>query len=852
MTCSACVSHVEKAVKSVKGVSEVNVNLLSNSMTVTFENNVTSVDICNAVDKAGYGASPVKNTSEKKPAKNEKEDSTFKSRLIPSCILLVVLMYFSMGHTMLSLPMPAGLDKDPLSIVLIQLILTSVVMIINRKFFISGFKGALHGAPNMDTLVALGSGAAFIYSLSVMFLMNRAAVSGEITVLHEYLHDLYFESSAMILTLITVGKTLEERSKGKTTNAIKSLMALNPEKARVIRNGKEITVETREVEKDDIFIVLPGESIPADGIVLEGESAVNESALTGESLPVDKAEGDRVSAATVNINGFLKCRAERVGSETALSKIIELVESASSTKAPIARIADKVASVFVPSVILIASVTCIVWLIIGESMGGALARAISVLVISCPCALGLATPVAIMVGSGVGAKKGILFKTAAALEETGKTEVAILDKTGTVTEGRPVVTEMICAEGISEKELTEISYALESKSEHPIAKAVCEYAESKVKLSDDIKEFTALPGHGVKAFVNGKMSFAGNASLMAQEHIDISSLRESAEKAATDGKTPLFFASNGRLLGMVSVADSLREDSIDAIYSLKNMGIDVVMLTGDNKRTAKAVSEKISCNGEPLLSACVSDVLPDGKEKAVSILSEKCKTVMVGDGINDAPALTRADIGIAIGSGTDIAIDSADVVLTRSTVSDVCAAIRLSRKVLKNIKENLFWAFFYNCICIPVAAGVLIPFGIKIDPMLAAAAMSLSSFCVVTNALRLNTFDPYSSEKNFSSKKHSLKNGINKDIDYEALLHELIEEAGKGENEMKKTMIIDGMMCMHCAARVTKALDAIDGVKETKIELEAKKAVVTLEKEVGADVLTKAVTDAGYTVVSIE
>ncbi|WP_315330116.1 heavy metal translocating P-type ATPase, partial [Treponema socranskii] len=746
MTCAACSAHVEKAVAAVPGVESVSVSLLTNSMNVDFAAPASAEAICAAVDKAGYNASldtkdvRSADAASKRASFEDTETPHLIKRLIASLVLLVPLMYVSMGHMMWKWPVPLAVHNNPASIALYEMLLALSVMLINRRFFTSGFKSFVHGAPNMDTLVALGSGASFAYSTTVLFLMTFAMASGDMKSAYAYLHDLYFESSAMILTLITVGKTLESYSKGKTTSAIKSLMDLAPEKAHVMRDGKEVTIPASEVKVGDVFIVRPGERIPVDGTVTEGASAVNESALTGESLPVDKERGSEVSAATLNQNGFLTCRATRVGSDTSLSKIIDMVENAAATKAPAAKLADKVSGIFVPAVIVLAFVTGIVWLATGAEAGFALARAVSVLVISCPCALGLATPVAIMVGSGLGAKHGILFKTAAALEACGKTDVVVLDKTGTLTEGKPRVTDIYADE--SEEKLLKIAASLEAKSEHPLSRAVMETVAERRITYETAGDFTALPGFGVCGTVKGKSALGGNAALMEEHHVLSASLKERGEAFAEEGKTPLYFAEDGKALGIIAVADVAKSDSAEAVRALHDEGIAVVMLTGDNRRTARAVAKTVG------IRSVVSDVLPDGKDEVVSRLQTYGRVAMVGDGINDAPALTRADIGIAIGAGTDVALDAADVVLMKSTLSDVSAAVNLSRGVLTNIKENLFWAFCYNVIGIPVAAGALFPaFGIALNPMLGAAAMSLSSFCVVTNALRLNLFDIYKKRK---------------------------------------------------------------------------------------------------------
>ena len=850
MTCAACSAHVEKAVAAVPGVESVSVSLLTNSMNVDFASPASAESICAAVDKAGYGASldtgdvRSEDSASKRAALEDTETPHLLKRLIASLVLLVPLMYVSMGHMMWKWPVPSAVHDNPASIALYEMLLALSVMLINRRFFTSGFKSFVHGAPNMDTLVALGSGASFVYSTTVLFLMTFAMASGDMKSAHTYLHDLYFESSAMILTLITVGKTLESYSKGKTTNAIKSLMDLAPEEAHIVRDGKEVTIPASEVKVGDVFIVRPGERIPVDGTVSEGASAVNESALTGESLPVDKAQGSEVSAATLNQNGFLTCRATRVGSDTSLSKIIDMVENAAATKAPAAKLADKVSGIFVPVVIISAVATGIVWLAAGAEAGFALARAVSVLVISCPCALGLATPVAIMVGSGLGAKHGILFKTAAALEACGKTDIVVLDKTGTLTEGKPRVSDIYADE--SEEKLLKIAASLESKSEHPLSRAVMEAAAEKHIAYETADDFSALPGFGVCGTVAGKSAFGGNAALMEEHHLLSASLKEKGEAFAEEGKTPLYFAEDGKALGIIAVADLAKSDSAEAVRTLHDEGIAVVMLTGDNRRTARAVAKTVG------IRSVVSDVLPDGKDEVVSRLQTYGRVAMVGDGINDAPALTRSDIGIAIGAGTDVALDAADVVLMKSTLSDVSAAINLSRGVLTNIKENLFWAFCYNVIGIPVAAGALFPaFGIALNPMLGAAAMSLSSFCVVTNALRLNLFDIY---KKRNAKKRIIElpdeiftaggktaNTFSPSAD-DAVSNDITEEP-----KMTKTITIDGMMCDHCREHVEKALSAVDGVTKAEVSLKDKNAVVTLSKDVDEKTLSDAVREAGYT-----
>ena len=841
MTCAACSAHVEKAVSAVEGVSNVSVSLLTNSMTVSFSSPATAQRICDAVAAAGYGAVPgsggEKPAASAREALEDHETPGLKRRLLASLALLVPLMYVSMGHIMWGWPLPGFMAESPLVLALYQLLLTAAVMVINQRFFISGFKSLIHRAPNMDTLVALGSGAAFVYSTAVFFKMCFTADSGAGITQH-YLHEFYFESAAMILTLITVGKMLEARSRGKTTNAIKSLMDLAPKTAHVLRGGEEATVPAEQVLAGDIFIVRPGESIPVDGIVTDGESAVNEAALTGESLPVDKAPGSSVSAATLNQNGSLTCRATRVGQDTTLSQIIEMVESASATKAPIARIADKVSGIFVPTVIAIALISLAVWLIAGRGFGFALARAISVLVISCPCALGLATPVAIMVGNGLGAKNGVLFKTAAALEATGKTDIVVLDKTGTVTEGRPKVTDVCPEDGISSAALMLAAASLETRSEHPLARAIIERAEADKLEFSPAGDFSAMPGHGVRGTLGGRTAIGGNAALMAELGILTDNAVTRGEMLAGEGKTPLYFALDGHLLGIIAVADTVKPDSARAMEQLHGMGIRTVMLTGDNRRTAAIIAAQVG------VDSVISDVLPGEKEAAVRRLSEFGRVAMVGDGINDAPALTRADVGIAIGAGADVALDAADVVLMKSSLLDVPAAIRLSRQVLKNIHENLFWAFFYNCIGIPLAAGALIPLGLTLDPMFGAAAMSLSSFCVVTNALRLNLF-------NMTSPKRDVKRAAPElpDIAAEFSKNDQTATAPKKteESAMKKIITIDGMMCNHCTAHVQKTLEALDGVVKADVELEPGAATVTLSHDVADDVLAAAVTEAGYT-----
>lgn len=840
MTCAACSAHVERAVRGVEGVKEVTVSLLTNSMTVDFSSPATAEKICAAVSAAGYGAAPQNIGGKKENKKSTLESGEPKKilyRLIASAALLLPLMYVSMGHLMWGWPLPEIFASDPLAIGLYQLLLTTAVAVINQRFFISGTKSLLHGAPNMDTLVSLGSAAAYIYSTAVLFEMCHAAINGDIQTAMHHLHGLYYESAAMILTLITVGKYLEAVSKGRTTDAIKSLMDLAPKTACVIRDGKETVIPAEEVIKGDVFVVRPGESIPVDGRVISGESAVDESALTGESIPVDKAQGSAVSAATLNQNGFLTCEATRVGEDTTLSQIIETVENAAATKAPIAKIADKVSGVFVPAVMAIALVAGAAWLISGRPFSFALARAISVLVISCPCALGLATPVAIMVGSGVGAKHGVLFKTASALEQTGKTQIVVLDKTGTLTKGKPQVTDILPASGYDADSLLRLAASLESKSEHPLAAAITRRAGESNVETDEAQGFTALPGHGVRAEINGKTAIGGNAALIKSKGMLDADMKALGERLADEGKTPLYFAFDGRIAGIIAVADVVKEDSGQSISELKDMGIRTVMLTGDNRRTALSVAKQTG------IDEVVSDVLPGDKAEVVEKLRKYGKVAMVGDGINDAPALTQADIGIAIGAGADVALDAADVVLMKSSVGDVAAAIRLSRQTLRNIHENLFWAFFYNCIGIPIAAGALIPaFNIALNPMLGAAAMSLSSFCVVTNALRLNFFKP---DRPFKGKSKQ-----------PAELPKLMptEENIKNTEEtaMKKTVYINGMMCSHCTAHVQKALSALDGVESVEVSLEDKKAVLTLNKNVDDAVITAAVREAGYEPIKCE
>lgn len=824
MSCASCVARVEKAVNKVDGVTSCSVNLLTNSMSV--DGDVKSSDVISAVEKAGYGASLKGNSSKENKTNDEPlkdtETPKLKKRLFSSLIFLLLLMYISMGHMMWGFPLPSILANNHIAMGLIQLLLTGIIMVINQKFFISGFKALIHRSPNMDTLVALGAGASFIYSVYALFAMTNAQVNNDMSLVMKYMDEFYFESAGMILTLITLGKMLESYSKGKTTNAIKGLMNLAPKKATILVDNVEKVVPIEEVKIGDIFVVKPGENIPVDGVVIEGESAVNESALTGESIPVDKTVGDNVSGATVNQSGFIKCKATKVGEDTTLSQIIKMVSDASATKAPIAKVADKVSGVFVPIVILIAVVTIIVWLLCGATFGNALVRGISVLVISCPCALGLATPVAIMVGNGVGAKNGILFKNATSLETTGKVSYVLLDKTGTITNGTPVVTDIIPSENYTQDDLLSYASSLESKSEHPLAKAVVQKAiDSNIKTLDTT-DFKSLTGNGVSAKINGKTIVGGSVKHISSiANIDENIIKQ-ADDLATKGKTPLLFVMDNQLLGIIAVADVVKSDSPKAIKELQNMGIKVVMVTGDNEKTAQAIAK------ESGVDEVIAGVLPDGKEKVVTQYKEKGMVAMVGDGINDAPALTRADIGIAIGAGTDVAIDSADIVLMKSKLTDVSGAIRLSRGTLRNIHENLFWAFIYNVIGIPLAAGVWIPiFGWTLSPMFGAAAMSLSSFCVVTNALRLNFLNIRSSKRD-----RKIKNKTNK----------------KEKNTMTTTLKINGMMCPHCEATVKTALENIDGVTSAEVSHESGTAVVTLSKEVSEDVLKKAVVDKGYTV----
>ena len=845
MSCAACSSRVEKAVSAVPGVTSCSVSLLTNSMGV--EGSASPETIIQAVTDAGYGAS-LKKSGENKAGSvqpnyddmlKDTETPKMKKRLIASVVLLIPLMYVSMGHMMWNWPLPSFFEGNHVAMGLVQLLFTIAIMVINQKFFVNGVKGILHKSPNMDTLVALGSGASFVYSVYALFAMTGAQVAGDGETVMSYMHEFYFESAAMILTLITVGKMLEARSKGKTTDALKSLMKLAPKTATVIRDGKEAEVGIEQVRIGDHFVVRPGENIPVDGIVIEGTSAVNESALTGESIPVDKEKGDSVSAATLNQSGFLRCEATRVGEDTTLSQIIQMVSDAAATKAPIAKVADRVSGIFVPAVITIAVVTIIIWLLAGQSIGFALARGISVLVISCPCALGLATPVAIMVGNGMGAKHGIMFKTAVSLEETGKTDIVALDKTGTITSGEPEVTDMVPAEGYSEEKLLLAALALEQKSEHPLARAIVRLAQEKQMTCDAVEGFEAVAGNGLTGTQKGARLTGGNRKFIESRVKIPAEIAKAADSLAEQGKTPLFFAEGEKLIGMIAVADVIKKDSYQAIQELKNMGIHVVMLTGDNERTAKAIGSQAG------VDEVIAGVLPDGKEEVVRKLKEKGKVTMVGDGINDAPALTRADIGMAIGAGTDIAIDAADVVLMKSRLLDVPAAIRLSRATLRNIHENLFWAFFYNVIGIPLAAGLWYPiFGWKLNPMFGAAAMSLSSFCVVSNALRLNLFAMYDARKDKKHKNHKKQTTITTDQN-----KEVKEE--KEINEMKKTMEIKGMMCGHCEARVKKTLEAIEGVTEAVVSHESGTAIVTMSTEVADDVLKSAVEAQDYEVTGI-
>lgn len=843
MSCAACSTRVEKAVSSVEGVTSCSVSLLTNSMGV--EGTADDAAIIKAVTEAGYGASVKGEDSAEKRGEtdegflNDRETPILKKRLYASLGFLLVLMYFSMGHHMWGWPLPKFFEGNPVAIGMVQMLLAAAVMIINKKFFVSGFKSAVHGAPNMDTLVALGSSVSFAWSVYALFMMSDAQVKGGSSAAMEWMNEFYFESAAMILALITVGKMLEAKSKGRTTDALKSLMKLAPKTATIVREGKEQSVAIEEVKTGDVFTVRPGESIPVDGVVIEGNTAINESALTGESIPVDKSVGDRVSAATVNQSGFIRCKATRVGEDTTLSQIIKLVSDAAASKAPISKIADKVSGIFVPAVVSIAAVTFIAWLIIGGNFEFSLGRAISVLVISCPCALGLATPVAIMVGNGVGAKHGVLFKTAVSLEETGKVQIVALDKTGTITRGKPEVVEIQPAQGITEEELLTAAYSLEIKSEHPLAGAVVREAEKRAIKPDVVSDFKALPGNGLSALLNGKTVCGGSLSFISAKIKSDKSVIESVEAFADKGCTPLLFARDNELLGIIAVADTVKEESREAVEELRNMGIQVVMLTGDNMRTAKAIGQQAGIDN------VIAGVLPEGKEAVIGKLKELGRVAMVGDGINDAPALTSADMGLAIGAGTDVAIDAADVVLMNSRISDVPAAIRLSRASLANIRQNLFWAFFYNVLCIPLAAGCYIGlFGWALNPMIAAAAMSLSSFCVVSNALRLNLFDMHSSNRDKKTSK-SLNTGA---------VESLVEEINSmmEERKMTKTMKIEGMMCPHCEAHTKKALEAIEGVESAVASHEAGNAVVTLTKDVDNEILKAAVEGAGYTVLGIE
>jgi P-type Cu2+ transporter len=836
MSCAACSARVEKAVNAVEGVTSCSVSLLTNSMGV--EGTATDEEIISAVEKAGYGASGKGKNKNINPAKDDelkdRETPLLKKRLISSVIVLLVLMYFSMGHMMFGFPLPSFFDGNHVAMGLVELLLTIIIMVINRRFFISGTKALVNRTPNMDTLVSLGSSAAFIYSVVVLFAMTKSVADGDSAKTMELMEKFNFESASMILTLITVGKTLEAYSKGKTTDALKSLISLTPDTANVIKNGTEITVNAGDVNVNDIFVVRPGEKIPVDGVIIEGVTAVNESALTGESIPVDKNIGDNVYTATVNTSGFIKCRATSVGEDTTLSKIIKTVSDAAATKAPISKTADKVSAVFVPVVMTIALVTTIVWYFISHDIGYALERGISVLVISCPCALGLATPVAVMVGNGIGARNGILFKTAAALEETGRVQIVALDKTGTVTKGTPVVTDILTADGVSENELLSLAGSIEAKSEHPLAKAISEKCEAEHIRLIDTDNFTALPGAGVNAEIDGKNAYAGNRNLISEKTNIPDNMLRKASELADSGKTPLFFATDEKFCGIIAVADVIKEDSISAVRALKNMGITVVMLTGDNAKTAKAIGRQVD------IENVISDVKPDEKDAVIQELKKFGKVAMVGDGINDAPALTRADIGIAIGAGADIAIDAADVVLMKSNLSDVGAAIRLSRRTLTNIHENLFWAFIYNSIGIPLASGVLIPLGLTLKPMFGAAAMSLSSFCVCTNALRLNLLKIHNANKD--KKKKSV--GID--------LSKFYKKERTKTNMNTKTITIEGMMCPHCEMTVKKALEALDSVSNAEVSHEKGTAVVTLTADTDNDILTKAVTDKGYEVISVK
>ena len=840
MSCAACSARVEKAVSKVDGVTSCSVSLLTNSMGV--EGNAPAAEIIRAVEEAGYGASlkggnsgartgagASSAVSEQEDMLRDRETPLLKKRLAASLVFLVILMYFSMGHMMWGWPVPAFFAENHVAMGILQLLLTAIVMVINQKFFISGFRGLIHRSPNMDTLVALGSSAAFGYSVVALFAMTDAQMRGDHQAVMGYMHEFYFESAAMILALITVGKMLEARSKGKTTDALKSLMKLAPKTAVILSEGEEREIPVEQVKKGDIFVVRPGENIPVDGVIIQGSSAVNESALTGESIPVDKETGDQVSAATINQSGFIKCEATRVGEDTTLSQIIQMVSDAAATKAPIAKVADKVSGVFVPAVIAIAIVTIIVWLLAGQTIGFALARGISVLVISCPCALGLATPVAIMVGNGMGAKNGILFKNAVSLEETGRTQIVVLDKTGTITSGEPTVTDILPSEGYSGDELMDLAAALEAKSEHPLARAIIKAAADSGRQTAEVSQFKALPGNGLSAVLNGKELYGGNHKFISNIAEVPAGMARQAEELAASGKTPLFFAAGGDLIGIIAVADVIKDDSYEAVREMRNMGIRVVMLTGDNERTARAIGKEAG------VDQVIAGVMPEGKESVIRQLKEKGKVAMVGDGINDAPALTRADIGIAIGAGTDVAIDAADIVLMKSSLLDVPAAIRLSRATLRNIHENLFWAFIYNVIGIPLAAGVFISLvGWQLNPMFGAAAMSLSSFCVVSNALRLNWFKMYGPKSD-----HKIKNKL-KESDWE-----------KEKETMNKTMKIEGMMCAHCEAAVKKALEELPQVEQAEVSHEKGTAVVTLSADIADEKLKKAVEDKDYKVTEI-
>lgn len=856
MSCAACSARVEKAVSAVEGVTSCSVSLLTNSMGV--EGTAEPAKIIQAVEEAGYGAQEKAKEQKKTDAAasldslQDKETPRLRKRLLWSLGFLIVLMYFSMGHMMWNWPVPTWMEGNHVAMGLLQMLLTIAIMVINQRFFISGFKSLWHRAPNMDTLVALGATAAFGYSTYALFAMTDAVLKQNDSLVMTYMHDFYFESAAMILTLITVGKMLEARSKGRTTDALKGLMSLAPKTAVVVRDGVEQKVDIEEVQKGDIFVLRPGETVPVDGVILEGTSALDESALTGESVPVDKEPGNAVSAATINRSGFLRCEATRVGEDTTLSQIIQMVSDAAATKAPIAKVADKVSGVFVPTVITLALLTMVVWLLTGAEIGFALARGISVLVISCPCALGLATPVAIMVGNGVGAKHGILFKTAVSLEETGKMSVIALDKTGTITKGQPQVTDLVPVSGVTEEELLTAAYSLERKSEHPLANAILEYSQSRNIQPEKVEDFQALPGNGLTGVCAGEKLAGGNLALMEKFGKVPDALQKQAEQLALEGKTPLYFAEEQKILGMIAVADVIKEDSVQAVKEMQNMGLEVVMLTGDNEQTAQAIGKQVG------VDRVIAGVLPDGKEQVIRELQSYGKVAMVGDGINDAPALTRADMGIAIGAGTDVAIDAADVVLMQSRLRDVPAAIRLSRATLRNIHENLFWAFFYNVIGIPLAAGVWIPlFGWELNPMFGAAAMSLSSFCVVSNALRLNLCKLYDTKHD---KKRSRKTEHSTNVEQETVTHKKGQENQQNLSEivynkeviMTKTMKIKGMMCGHCEATVKKALEALNGVEEAQVSHEAGTAVVSLSAEVDNDTLKKTVEDKDYEVESIE